>query len=65
MADSKTVFRRKTVERVSSPEQLTDYLRVTNLGIWVLLSAVILVLSQRSKKNKGIQFEIVRFAEEL
>lgn len=43
MAD--TVFRRKTLERISSPEQLTDYLCVTNPGIWVMLAAVILLLA--------------------
>ena len=39
------VFRRKTMERISSPEQLTDYLRVTNPGIWVVLAAVMLLLA--------------------
>ena len=34
-----TVFRKKTLDRISSPEQLTDYLRVTNPGIWVALVA--------------------------
>ena len=38
-------FRKKTLERISSPEQLTDYLRVTNPGIWVILAAVILLLA--------------------
>ena len=32
------------MERISSPEQLTDYLRVTNPGIWVILTAVLLIL---------------------
>ena len=41
----KTVFRKKTLERISSPEQLTDYLCVTNPGIWVMLAAVILLLA--------------------
>ena len=31
-----TVFRKKTLERISSPDQLTDYLCVTNPGIWVI-----------------------------
>ncbi len=39
------VFRQKTLDRISSPEQLTDYLRVTNPGIWVILAAVILLLA--------------------
>ena len=40
-----TVYRQKTLDRISSPEQLTDYLRVTNPGIWVILAAVILLLA--------------------
>lgn len=40
-----SVFRKKTLDRISSPEQLTDYLRVTNPGIWVVLAAVILLLA--------------------
>ena len=39
------VFRRETLDRISSPEQLTDHLRVTSPGIWVVLSAVILMLA--------------------
>ena len=38
------VFRKKTLERISSPEQLKDYLRVTNPGIWIVLAVVILLL---------------------
>ena len=46
MADNQsTVFRKKTLDRIASPEQLTDYLRVTNPGIWVVLVAVILLLA--------------------
>ncbi len=39
------IFRKKTIDRISSPEQLTDYLCVTNPGIWVILAAVILLLA--------------------
>ena len=44
MMKNRSIFRKKTLERISSPEQLTDYLRVTDPGIWVFLSAVILLL---------------------
>ena len=37
----KSIFRSETLKRISSPEQLTDYLRVTNPGIWVILAAVL------------------------
>jgi hypothetical protein len=38
------LFREKTIERISSPEKLTDYLRVTSPGIWAVLGAVIILL---------------------
>ena len=39
------IFRKKTLDRISSPEQLTDYLRVTNPGILLVLATVILLLA--------------------
>lgn len=45
MADNEqTIFRKKALDRISSPDQLTDYLRVSNPGIWVILLAVIALL---------------------
>ena len=38
------IFRKKTMDRISSPEELTDYLKVTNPGIWLVLTAVICFL---------------------
>ncbi len=38
------IFRKKSVERISSPEQLNDYLHVTNLSVWLLLIAVAILL---------------------
>lgn len=32
------------MERVSSPEQLNDYVRVSNPGVWMILAAVITLL---------------------
>lgn len=42
--NQQNLFREKTIERISSPEKLTDYLRVTSPGVWVVLSAVIILL---------------------
>ena len=39
------LFRKESVERVSSPEQLSDYLHVTSPAIWVVLAAVVLLLA--------------------
>lgn len=43
-SEEQTIFRKKTMDRISSPEDLTDYLKVTNPGIWVVLIAVIVLL---------------------
>jgi len=41
----KQIFRSQALERISAPEQLNDYLRVTNVGIWILLTISILLLA--------------------
>lgn len=33
------IFRKKSVEKMSSPEQLNDYVKVTNPGVWMVLAA--------------------------
>ena len=38
------IFRKKNIDRVSSPEQLNDYVRVSNPGVWMVLTAVIVLL---------------------
>lgn len=43
--EEQKIFRQETMDRISSPEQLTDYLRVTNPGIWMILIAVIILLA--------------------
>ena len=39
------LFRKKSVERVSSPEQLNDYIRVANPGVWMVLAAIVILLA--------------------
>lgn len=38
------LFRKKNIERISSPEQLNDYIRVSNPGMWLLFTAVVILL---------------------
>ena len=38
------LFRKESMERVSSPEALQDYLHVTSPAIWAVLAAVVLLL---------------------
>ena len=39
------LFRKKSVDRVSSPEQLDDYIRVANPGVWMVLAAIVILLA--------------------
>ncbi len=40
-----SVFRQKSLDRVSSPEQLNDYIRVMTPSVWLVLIAIILLLA--------------------
>jgi len=40
-----SIFREKSMERVSSPEQLNDYLKVTTPSVWLILLALVLLLA--------------------
>ena len=39
-----SVFRKKSLERISSPEQINDYIRVITPGMWILLIVIILLV---------------------
>ena len=41
---SEQIFRKKTLDKVKSPETLDDYIRVANPGVWLLLIAIIALL---------------------
>ena len=38
------LFRKKSLERISSPEEMHDYMRVTSPRLWMLLSAIVILL---------------------
>ncbi len=38
------LFRQKSLERISSPEQLHDYMRVTSPRLWMILGAIVALL---------------------
>lgn len=45
MEKQETIFRQKSVERVSSPEQLDNYLKVTSPSVWLILIGIIIILA--------------------
>lgn len=41
---SEKIFREKSLDRISSPEQLDDYLKVSTPNLWIVLAAVVAML---------------------
>ena len=42
---SNSIFRKKSLERISSPEQLDAYIRVSTPSVWMLLIAIVILLA--------------------
>ena len=43
--EQKQIFRKAAIDRVASPEQLTDYIRVGSPSVWVVLAACVILLA--------------------
>ena len=39
------LFREKSIERISSPEDLNDYVKIANPGVWMILLAIVVLLA--------------------
>lgn len=42
---SNSPFRQKSIERISSPEKLNEYIRVSSPSVWMLLLAIVILLA--------------------
>lgn len=42
--EKETIYRQKSIEKISSPEQLHDYIKVSSPGAWIVLLAIIVFL---------------------
>ena len=45
MSSNDKIFREKSIEQLSTPDQLTGYLRVTGPGVWVVLIGIIILMA--------------------
>ena len=45
MPDHKNVFRKSSLERISSPEKLNEYIRVSKPSIWVILCVIVILFA--------------------
>ena len=40
-----SIFRQKSLDRISSPEEIDNYIRVTRPSLWLALGVIILLLA--------------------
>ena len=43
MPEQKDIFRKSSLQRISSPEKLNEYIRVSKPSVWIILGAVIVL----------------------
>lgn len=41
---NRQLFKKSNIDKISSPEQLHDYVRVANPGLWMAISAIVILL---------------------
>lgn len=41
---SESIFREQSLEKVKSPDNLNEYIRIANPGVWTLLAAILFLL---------------------
>ena len=44
MSEDKRVYRQESLDRVSSPEKLNDYIKVSSPSVWLIMAAIIILL---------------------
>ena len=43
--NSKSIFRKSNLDRISSPEKLNEYIRVSRPSTWIILGAIVVMLA--------------------
>lgn len=45
MGDNENIFREKSLEKISSPDQMDDYIKVLTPSVWIALLALVILLA--------------------
>ena len=40
-----SIFRQKSLDRISSPEKIDDYMKINGVSMWLVLAAILLMLA--------------------
>ena len=41
---SRSIFRKKSLDKINGPEEMRDYVRVTTPSVWIVLTAIMLLV---------------------
>jgi ABC-type lipoprotein release transport system permease subunit len=42
---NESIFRQKSIDRISSPEKIDDYMKITGISMWLVLGCILLLLA--------------------
>ncbi len=45
MSEENQLFRKKSIDSISAPEEINEYIRVVGINVWIILVAVVVLLS--------------------
>ena len=40
-----SIFRQKSIDRISSPEKIDEYTRISGISVWIILECIVLFLA--------------------
>ncbi len=43
--EKSSIFRQSSLDRIASPEQLDDYIRIARPGVWLIIAAIVILLA--------------------
>ncbi len=41
---NRSIFREKSIERISSPERIDEYMKITSVSMWLALAFILLLI---------------------
>lgn len=44
MSEENQLFRKKSMDSISAPEEINEYIRVVGINVWIILAAVVILL---------------------
>ena len=60
---NESIFRQKSLERISSPEEIDNYMKVTRPSLWLVLGVIVLLLAALILWSVTVRIEATTVAD--